>query len=220
MNARPLRGSRGLTDRMLKHLQPDRITGGTQVSVRVARHYGSCRVADVDTLCVIHPFDGRSVLRLHNLSLELLRWRQLVLLLREISWEDHELLNREGVVLADLRVLVRLIDGIRHGLDPDIVVHGRTDGGDSLIDTLCSSIKVVSARRLAIGANRLQRYQGAVVLLVVADHHDLVDTIARLLDGILDWDGRDVLTSGADDELLVASCDLHHAVLAHEAFVA
>merc|ERR1712151_617780 len=111
MTARPLRRSRELTDRMLKHLQAGRVTGGTQQSAKVACHYGSCRIADVDTVCVIHLFDGRSVLRLHNLSLELLRWRQLVLLLREIGREDHELLNREGVVLADLRVLVGLGDG-------------------------------------------------------------------------------------------------------------
>mmetsp|Transcript_93714 Transcript_93714/g.244541 ORF Transcript_93714/g.244541 Transcript_93714/m.244541 type:complete len:365 (-) Transcript_93714:1275-2369(-) len=179
----------------------------------------SWQVLDVDTLRRVHPIDRGQVLGLHDLSLELLGGSQLTGLLGKVNGQDHEFLDLESVVRAALAVLVRGRDGGGHGIDPGLVVDRLTDLRHIGVEPLRARIQVVRAGSLAVRPDRLQRHQGDVILALVAEHHDLADAVARLLDLVLDRHWGDVLAALADDQLFVAACDLDHPLLGDHTLV-
>mmetsp|Transcript_12965 Transcript_12965/g.34306 ORF Transcript_12965/g.34306 Transcript_12965/m.34306 type:complete len:762 (-) Transcript_12965:427-2712(-) len=149
----------------------------------------------------------------HDLALQLLRRRQLALLLGDARREE-ELLDLEGVVGADLGVVAGRGDRVGDGLDPHRVVHCLADGRDSRVQARRSGPEGPGA---LLG---LERHQRNVVLAPVAHHYDLSEAIVDLLHGVFDGHRRDVLPALADDQLLVPSGDLDHPRLRDHALVA
>mmetsp|Transcript_38725 Transcript_38725/g.98274 ORF Transcript_38725/g.98274 Transcript_38725/m.98274 type:complete len:367 (-) Transcript_38725:1301-2401(-) len=177
-------------------------------------------VLDVHAFLCVDLIDQLRIGILDNLALELLRGRELAGLLREVGGQDRELLDLEGVVGATLAGAVRSLDRVGDGFDPHLVIHRCADRLDLRVQPLGARLQNVRARHLAIGAHGLQRDQGHVVLALVANHHHFRDAVASLLDRVLDGHRRNVLAALADDQLLVAACDLHHAVHGNHALVA
>merc|ERR1712129_152967 len=102
-------------------------------NARFARsaHRLQCFKLDVRPICLIDLINHLLIFFLNDRSLELFGGCELALLLREVRWQDCELLNLEGIVRDKFAVLVSLSDRLNDNVSHRRVPHRLADRFDS-----------------------------------------------------------------------------------------
>ena len=169
----------------------------------------------------VHGVDSGLELLVHETTLEFVGRCQFVGVDGQIAWQDGEFLDLGGVVRDNSNVLVGLDNGLFDGLD-DCRALSRSlfDGGDGGVHSSGGTVEDVGSGLNTGGALGLQGDERDIVLALVADHDDVGDRLADQFDVILDRDGGDVLTTGANDQLFVSTSDVEQTGLAEATLVA
>mmetsp|Transcript_21731 Transcript_21731/g.61889 ORF Transcript_21731/g.61889 Transcript_21731/m.61889 type:complete len:349 (+) Transcript_21731:339-1385(+) len=160
------------------------------------------------------------MLGFHHGPLELEGGGELLIEHRKVAREDGKLLDTGGVAGNDRAVRVDGLDCVSDPLDPRFILACPGHRRDARADVQHIRIKHISSWQLASCPFCLERNQGNVELALVADHDKVRDPRKANLDGVFNWHGGNIFTSGADDKLLEPPGDLEHTVLIHAALVA
>src|SRR5262249_829062 len=153
----------------------------------------------------VHAVDQYFVFLVHELALQLHRWRQLIVLCRELMFDQPELLDRLGLCEA----LIDLLD-----LRPDQVLHLARATKRGKVSEL--HVAVLSKFRNVVVVDHQHAGQ---ILAPIADHHRIGD-VGRELQLVLEFRGSDVLAAGGDDDVVHAVGNLEVALVVDETDVA
>mmetsp|Transcript_24953 Transcript_24953/g.71686 ORF Transcript_24953/g.71686 Transcript_24953/m.71686 type:complete len:276 (+) Transcript_24953:264-1091(+) len=161
----------------------------------------------------VHGLDFGGVLFGDDVALELLRGGELPSGHGELGVENDELLH---LLRARRRGRVGAVDAFLDGLGDLGVCLGLGDRGGGRADRLhreqAGCVQLVGRLRPDLGRlhHDSQREQAREELALVSDEHGVAHHRALQLDLVLDEDGRHVLASRRDDELLDAARDRQH----------